>query len=141
MESISELKEQVQDDLAISENLDFAAVNNPKIHAKYLNLLLSFKNRYADAERTVRHIKRLRYDYWMGRAPTYAYKEEPQPIKLLKNEVAVYLDSDEKVQEARNERDRLKHIVEYLESVVQAVKSRGFDIKNMIEYRKFMAGG
>jgi len=141
MESLSDLKKEVQQDLEVdSLHLDRAAADNPRLHAKYLNLLLTFKNRYADAERKLRVVQRSRYDYWMGRAPTHVYKEEPKQLKILKTEATTYLDADAKIQEAREERDRLKHIVEYLEGVVQAIKGRGFDIKNMIEYRKFMAG-
>lgn len=141
METLSELKEEVDRDLQIDEiHLDRSAADNPKLQAKYLNLLLSFKNRYADAERKLRKIQRDRYDYWAGRAPTHVYREEPQPIKLIKSEISTYVDADSKVQEARAERDRLKHIVEYLEAVVQAIRNRGFDVKNIIEYRKFMAG-
>lgn len=141
METLDELRDQVREDLKVDRtNLAKSASDNPDLHAKYLNLLLSYKNKYSQAERDLRRIYKERYEYYTGRATSQEYKDEPMHHKIMKQEVQIYLDADEKVQEARKLRDRCKHIVDYLEGVTQAIKGRGFDVKNSIEYNKFLAG-
>jgi len=140
--TLDDLVEQVKKDLAIDrEDLSFSAAQNPILHEKYLRLLLEYKNKLIRVEATVNVVTRELREFYSGVAPPDVYKKRPFNLKLLKNELPIYIESDEEYVAAITKFNQLQSIVSYLEGVVNAVKSRGYDIKNVIEWEKFKNGG
>jgi len=51
-----------------------------------------------------------------------------------------YMDADEKLSSVSLKIEYYSTMLEYLESILKMISQRTFQIKNAIEYQKFMAG-
>lgn len=140
--SIEKLREEVEEDLQIDQlDLSKSAADNPKLAAKYINYLLEAKGKFFRAEQDYKRLYKEKYEYYTGKAPPEEYKENPLHVKIMKQDLGIYLDADDELQRAKLKRDSYKMVLEYLEYVVKSIQTRNFDIKNIIEWNKFQAGG
>jgi len=141
---IDSLKKMVEQDMKIDDlNLDLESIRTPQLHGKYLNLLHDdslILHRYIIQQK---ELKRLKWEYYLGKLDKETLDEkgwQPFGLKILRTDIDVYLDSDKDLlcMEARIQYHRER--VKYLESVLQAISRRGWDIKSAIEWKKFMSG-
>lgn len=114
--------------------LDTEALKIPQLHSKYLNLHSDYQLLKEKAESDQKKIIRELWEFYSGKS------EEPFHIKLLKQDVAMYIESDERYQKCLNKVKYYTTIVNYLKEVITTVNNRSFVIKNAIEWRKFING-
>jgi hypothetical protein len=141
---IETIKKMVEKDMEIDDlNLDLESLKTPQLHGKYLNILhdesLSL-HKYLIEQKEMR---RLKWEYYLGKLDQETLDEkgwQPFGLKILRTDIDVYLESDKDLLrlEARVHYQREK--VKYLESVLQGLGRRGWDIKSAIEWKKFMSG-
>ena len=60
--------------------------------------------------------------------------------RLLKNEIANYIESDDDVIKLKQQLVVLQEKVNYLDSVIRMINNRGFQIKNALDWLKFTNG-
>ena len=60
--------------------------------------------------------------------------------KVLKNDLARYIENDEKVSKYRKRMSQLEDDVKIMESIIDSINRRSFQIKNYIDYMKFSNG-
>jgi hypothetical protein len=87
-------------------------------------------------------IKRKR-DYYSGRMTEEELEAadwEPFRIKLLKADVQEYIDADDNVIESKKLLALQEEKVNYLESIVKSLTTRGYLIKNAIDWKRFTEG-
>lgn len=141
---IESLKKMVEKDMQIDDvNLDLESLRTPQLHGKYLNLLhedslILHKNIIEQKE-----LRRLKWEYYTGKLDQETLDEkgwQPFGLKILRTDVDVYLESDKDLLRMEAKINYLKEKVKYLESVLQAIGRRGWDIKSAIEWKKFMSG-
>ena len=65
---------------------------------------------------------------------------EPFQYKLLKADVQEYIDADENVIESKKLLSLQEEKVSYLESIVKSLTTRGYLIKNAIDWKRFTEG-
>jgi hypothetical protein len=65
---------------------------------------------------------------------------EPFQLKLLKADVQEYIDADDNVIESKKLLALQEEKVNYLESIVKSLTTRGYLIKNAIDWKKFTEG-
>ena len=116
------------------EKLDHDSLAIPKLHAKYLRLYNSFSTLRDQQELTVKQVYRDRWEYYTGKS------EKPFHFKLLKQDVPIYLDSDEEYQKAVLKLKYYNQMVEAIKTILTAINNRSFHIKNAIEFAKFLKG-
>ena len=116
------------------EKLDHDSLAIPKLHAKYLRLYNSFSTLRDQQELTVKQVYRDRWEYYTGKS------EKPFHFKLLKQDVPIYLDSDEEYQKAVLKLKYYNQMVDALKTILTAINNRSFHIKNAIEFAKFLKG-
>jgi len=116
------------------EKLDHDSLAIPKLHAKYLRLYNSFSTLRDQQELSVKQVYRDRWEYYTGKS------EKPFHFKLLKQDVPIYLDSDEEYQKAVLKLKYYNQMVEALKTILTAINNRSFHIKNAIEFAKFLKG-
>jgi len=116
------------------EKLDHDSLAIPKLHAKYLRIYNSFSSLRDQQELTVKTVYRDRWEYYTGKS------EKPFHIKLLKQDVPIYLESDGEYQKAVLKLKYLNQMVESLKTILTAINNRSFHIKNAIEFAKFLKG-
>ena len=141
---IESIKKLVEKDMEIDDlNLDLESLKTPQLHGKYLNLLHDESlvlHKYLIEQKEMR---RLKWEYYLGKLDQETLAEkgwQPFGLKILRTDIDVYLESDKDLLrlEARIHYQREK--VKYLESVLQGLGRRGWDIKSAIEWKKFMSG-
>ena len=141
---IESIKKLVEKDMEIDDlNLDLESLKTPQLHGKYLNLLHDESlvlHKYLIEQKEMR---RLKWEYYLGKLDQETLDEkgwQPFGLKILRTDIDVYLESDKDLLrlEARIHYQREK--VKYLESVLQGLGRRGWDIKSAIEWKKFMSG-
>ena len=60
--------------------------------------------------------------------------------RLLKNEIANYIESDDDVIKLKQQLVILQEKITYLDSVIKMINNRGFQIKNALDWLKFSHG-
>ena len=116
------------------EKLDNDSLSIPKLHAKYLRLYNNFVTLRDQAELDVKRTYRDRWEYYTGKS------EKPFPMKLIKTDVAIYLEADQEYQKSVLKAKYLNQMVEAIKTILSAINNRSFHIKNAVEFAKFLKG-
>jgi hypothetical protein len=109
-------------------------MNLETLDDKYLRLYNSFSTLRDQQELSVKQVYRDRWEYYTGKS------EKPFHLKLLKQDVPIYLESDGEYQKAVLKLKYLNQMVEALKTILTAINNRSFHIKNAIEFAKFLKG-
>jgi hypothetical protein len=141
---IETIKKMVDQDMKIDDlNLDLESLRSPQLHGKYLNLLHDESLSLHKANIEQKELRRLKWEYYLGKIDQETLDEkgwQPFGLKILRTDIDVYLDSDKDLLRMEARIHYLKEKVKYLESVLQSIGRRGWDIKSAIEWKKFMSG-
>ena len=139
--TLEELQEQVDKDLKINESeLDLESLKTPQIHNKYLKHYNNFKLLMTRAESDYKILKRVKWEYYTGKASPEVYKQKPFNLKIMKSDLDKYLDSDEDLIKSKQKIQYLETVVNYLDRTLKIVGGRDWQIRNAIEWRKFTSG-
>jgi uncharacterized protein YozE (UPF0346 family) len=136
------IQEMWQKDSVIDpDRLDDESLRIPQLHAKYFELYNTNMLLKKNAEQKWKTILHQRYEYYTGKADPEVYIENPFPKKIRdKDTLQKYLDSDAELSKASMKIEYYETLINYLESILKVVQNRTFQIKNAIEFRKFVSG-
>lgn len=139
--TLEELQELADKDLKINDSeLDIESLKTPQIHNKYMKHLTKFKLMLSRAESELHIKKREKWEYYTGKADSTVYIEKPFNLKILRQDVDKYIDSDEEVIKAKQKVDYLTTVVDFLDRSIRQISNRTFTIKNAIDWKKFTSG-
>ncbi|SVA16814.1 uncharacterized protein METZ01_LOCUS69668, partial [marine metagenome] len=139
--TLEELQELADKDLKINDSeLDLESIKTPQIHNKYMKHLSKFKLMLSRAESELHIVKRTKWEYYTGKADSSVYIEKPFNLKILRQDVDKYIDSDEEVIKAKQKVDYLTTVVDFLDRSIRQISNRTFTIKNAIDWKKFTSG-
>lgn len=139
--TLDELKEQVVKDLKVNdERLDTESLKNQELYTKYLNIKSNFELLMYKAKSDYKILYRQKWEYYGGKADAKIYETKPFDLKVLKSDLSVYIESDEEIIAIENKIVYLETIVKYVDGVLKSIQSRGWDIKNAIQWKNFEAG-
>ena len=96
------------------EKLDNDSLSIPKLHAKYLRLYNNFVTLRDQAELDVKRTYRDRWEYYTGKS------EKPFPVKLIKTDVAIYLEADQEYQKSVLKAKYLNQMVDAIKTILSA---------------------
>jgi len=145
LESI--LKEWREDCEISQHQLDEVSRQTPSLHAKYLQYLALAKlqlKRSENNQKTLLKQKFLYYNGKMSQEEIVATGWDLDPfngLRMLKGEMDYYYDSDPEIQKSEEKVVYHKTLIETLSNIVDTLKWRHQTVKNMIDWRKFEAGG
>lgn len=99
----------------------------------------------ASYELNLHNIKgeKLNADLWMyytGKADPQVYRDRPMDNRFLKSEVKEAISADEIMMKHKIKGMLISEKVKTLEMIVQQIKDRGWALKNITEWKKFMSG-
>ena len=140
--TLEELQHEARQDLAVidQERLDQESLKNQTIKAKWLEHRTKYDQllimRRADHQKLYRE----KCEYYGGKSDAKVYAAKPFDIKVLKNDLQMYIQSDEEILELQGKISYYESIVKYIDGVIKSIDNRGWDIKNAIEWKKFEAG-
>ena len=139
--NLEEIQELVDKDLKINDSeLDLESIKTPQIHNKYMKLLTKFKLMLSRNESEFHIIKKQKWEYYTGKADPSVYAEKPFNLKILRQDVDKYIDSDEDIIKLKQKSDYLNTVVDFLDRTVRQISNRTFTIKNAIDWKKFTSG-
>lgn len=139
--TLEELQELAEKDLKINDTeLDLESLKTPQLHNKYMKHLTKFKLMLSKAEAEFAKTKRDLWEYYTGKADASVYASKPFDLKILRNDVDQYIQSDEEYIKSKQKMDYLNAVVDYLDRTIRQIQSRDWNIRNAIEWRKFTSG-
>lgn len=124
-----------------TEDLAQLSLGIPYQHNKYLNYYNDFSTEKSALEFQYRIKVREKREYYQGEADPEVYKEKPfgQTIKTSEK-MKVYLEADEDLINIEMKIEFINKALFYLDNVLKMVSNRSFQIKNAIEWEKFING-
>ena len=140
--ALEELQNEARQDLAVidQERLDQESLKNQTIKSKWLEHRTKYDQllimRRADHQKLYRD----KWEYYGGKSDAKVYAAKPFDIKVLKNDLQMYIQSDEDILELQGKISYYESIIKYIDGVIKSIDNRGWDIKNAIEWKKFEAG-
>jgi len=144
---LDDILEMWKKDSPIDEmNLDTASQQSAKLHSKYLELLSVNKLQLRKKELEFKVLLKNKWLWYNGKMSKQQMDElgwsyDPTDgLKILKGEMDYYYDSDKEIQEATARIEYLKTLIDTLQEIMENIKWRHQNIKNMIEWRKFTSG-
>jgi len=141
MIDINFIKEEWKKDSVMDEDvLDHESIKIPQLHSKYLNFLSDVRLIKLKKEQDYKKLLKDKFEYYTGKADSEIYKQKPFDLKILKQDIQLYIDSDEDVQKQFSALSYYKELMFLLEKILENINTRGFQIKNSIDWQKFMQG-
>ena len=139
--TLDELKMEVYLALKVNEEkLDTEALKNQALYAKYLDHKSRFELLLHKAKGDYKKMYREKWEYYGGKADAKVYVPKPFDLKVLKSDLSVYIESDDEIIQCEHKVAYLETVVKYIDGVLKSINSRGWDIKNAIDWKKFEAG-
>lgn len=124
-----------------ADNLHTESLKVPALHAKYHEMFNNFLLLRKKAEQQRKNIRHERYEYYSGKADPEVYIENPFGKKIRdKDTMTKYLDADDKLKQINLKIDYYETLLNYCESILKQISNRTYQIKNAIEWQKFIAG-
>ena len=141
---LSEIRKLVAEDMPIDDTeLDVESMTIPQLHGKYLNFYLDEKLVLQKLNSDYYRLKKTKWEYYTGKLDQDQLEEygwEPFQFKILKQDIDLYMDSDEDLQKLSNKVAYQKEKINYLDSILKSINNRQWNIRNAIEWRKFING-
>lgn len=123
------------------DNLHLESLKIPGLHSKYYDIFNQLKLLRVKAEADFSEIKLERHCYYTGKAPHEVYIAEPFPYKIRdKESLKQYLDADPKLQEKNLKIKYYEIMLSFTEEIIKTISNRTYQIKNAIEWQRFLAG-
>ena len=119
------------------------SIKIPQLHNKYLIFYSNEKLKFKEIKYLFAGLIRRKRDYYSGRMTAEELEMadwEPFQLKLLKADVQEYIDADDNVIESKKLLALQEEKVNYLESIVKSLTTRGYLIKNAIDWKRFTEG-
>jgi hypothetical protein len=124
-----------------SADLAQISLDIPYQHNKYLNFYNDFSTEKTALEFQYRMKLKEKREYYQGEADPEVYKEKPfgQSIKTSEK-MKVYLEADEDLINIEMKIEFINKALFFLDNVLKMISNRSFQIKNAIEWEKFING-
>ena len=141
MKTLNEFYDDTKKDLTIEESeLDRESLRTPYLYDKYLKMYQEAKLHLRKVQQKYNELKLEKHRYYTGSADPEVYKEKPFGIKVIKQDLELYLNADPELAKAFDMVDYISTIKDFLEKTLKNVENRNWNIKNAIESRKFLSG-
>ncbi len=143
--NLAEIKSQWEQDSVIDDlDIGSESLKNSKLHSKYLGELVNYKMKLTQHKFDYKLLRQVKFRYYRGelsREELLKYElTQYQGPKHLKNEMGEILDGDQELIDICKKIEYCEIVISTLESIIKSIFSRGFDIKNHIEFEKFRSG-
>lgn len=116
----------------------------PKLHHKYYSIYVAEKASLRKLESDMKKLKLDKYEFYtLG--PNEETKDRgwrlPARGMILKADIPMYMESDQDMIDLSLKIGMQQEKVELLESIIKSLQTRGYLIKNAIDFTKFSMGG
>lgn len=115
----------------------------PKLHNKYFRMYAEEGLKLKKYKSDYKNLTKLKTEYYngsMGSEELKQYGWNPQPLKILRQDIPMYIESDQDIVNMSLKIGMQEAIVEYLESIIKQINNRNFILKNIIDWERFRTG-
>ncbi len=144
---LSEIQEMWKKDCQIDDiELDKSSLDVPKLHAKYSEILSNQKLVQIRYEQQLKSLQKDKWLWYTGKLSKEEIEEKNwdydpfNGLTILKSDYDKFFAADKDIQKLIEKTEYLKVMVDYLQDIVSQLTWRHQTIKNIIEWRRFMAG-
>lgn len=127
-----------------NDHLDKSSVKTAQLHSKYLRLLVNHKMKLSALETEYKLLRQRKFRYYRGEMTKDELQEEGwnqwQGVKPLKNEMEEFLEGDADLNKITVKCAYIKNMIDALDSIMNQLKGRDWQIRNSIEWKKFVSG-
>lgn len=128
-------------------NLDETSIKSAKLHAKYLQLLSIAKLRLKKKEMEFDAIKKDKWLYFEGKMTKdqmdergWKYDPFDGGTKPMKSNMDYYYKSDSDLTRLQSQIDYQKTLIDTLIDIMDNIKWRHQNIRNIIDWKRFVSG-
>ncbi|MBE8233512.1 MAG: recombination mediator protein UvsY [Endozoicomonadaceae bacterium] len=125
------------------ENLFDTAMGVARLHAKYIRFYIEIKQSLLTKEQELKKLKFYLNKYYLGHAtqeelmvlkrPQYQYTHTKTDIKDIIKSDMLYLSKESEYKE-------ISIMSEAITEIIASINKMSFNIKNIVEYKKYLAG-
>ena len=144
---LSDLQEMWKKDCKIDDiELDASSLQVPVLHAKYSEILANQKLIQIRYENQLKDLQKDKWLWYTGKLSQEEIQEKNwdydpfNGLTILKSDYDKFFGADKDIQTAVEKLEYCRVVVEYLQDIVSQLTWRHQTIKNIIEWRRFMAG-
>ena len=144
---LSDIQEMWKKDCLIDDiELDASSLQVPILHAKYSEILSNQKLIQIRYENQLKDLQKDKWLWYTGKLSQEEIQEKNwdydpfNGLTILKSDYDKFFGADRDIQKAIEKMEYCKIVVEYLQDIVSQLTWRHQTIKNIIEWRRFMAG-
>jgi hypothetical protein len=128
----------VIDDTAV----DLESIKIPKLHEKYLRILSIERQVFKSLELEYNKLLLLKTEYYtqgpFGDEPEHW--KMPRSGRIIKKDLEVYLNADEDLSPIATRVSLQNYKIQEIERIIKSISDRNYLLKNVIEWKKFLAG-
>ena len=106
----------------------------PMLHCKWLDKYQKMVLMKKEALYDFQKLYKEKYSFYMGR------EEECPDVKIMKNEVPIYLNADVELNKAQGRLDLYDTYEKTLKEILNNINNRSFQIKNAIDWLRYSRG-
>jgi hypothetical protein len=140
--------EEIQNLWELDCNIDRTELGNesiriPQLHSKYFKIFSQERLLLRKLEAEYKSTYRLKFEWYMGNISDDDLKVngwDPNPLKILRSDIPMYMDSDEDISKLTLKIYMQKEKVDFTEAIIKSLSNRGFQIKAAIDWEKFKMG-
>lgn len=145
MATIEELLSEWDEDSTMDDNhISDESIRVPKLHAKYIRYLMQAKLKITKYNNDFNVLKKTKFRYYRGELSRDELSvlnwEQWQGVKPMKNEMDQFLDGDTDLNNMKVKIEYLQTMCYLLESILGQIKARDWQLKTVLEHKKFLAG-
>ena len=142
---IDDIIDMWQSDVKIDETeLSRESLNIPLLHGKYLKYFSHERLKLRAQKMKQKQLQQRLMDYYRGDLNNpedlAELGREPYPYKRLKQEVNYYVESDSEMVQLNTKIAYQQEMVDILEEIIKAINTRGYVIKNSLDFLRFTSG-
>ena len=139
--NLNEIEAMWDEDSKIDpDNLHLESIKIPNLHSKYFNIYNNLALLKKKEENNFLELQKEKWLYYSGKADPEIYKQKPFDHRVLKSDLDKYLDSDEELIKSNTKIEYYNIMLRFLESIIKNIENRSFQIKNSIDFSKFIGG-
>lgn len=133
--TFEELQDIAEKDMKLDkDDLGIQSLRIPELQHKYLKFHSNYNLLSKKAESDYKILYRNKWEFYSGK------NESPFPLKILKQDISIYLESDVELIEAKNKLEFYKNATTFIEGILKSLNNRGFHISNAIKWKQNTEG-
>lgn len=138
--------EEWKKDSVLESDLEKASRNIPRLHSKYLDMLLEVRYQINEKETLHKELLFLKKKHYSGKLSQEELSKlnwsvDPlNGLRVLGKDIYEYVEVDPLVVQSKKNLEKQRLSRELLDSIIQRVSWRSNEIKNIFEWKRFTSG-